>query len=100
MRGFGPYADRGQMTENEKKHTPRLALKRAREMRGLSQAELARRVKVDEKTLGRWESGAAHPYPVHREALAKELELTLEELDTLLADNPVRMSPRPWNVPY
>jgi len=49
-------------------------IRRARLRANLSQAELARRLGVAERTLQNWEAGASFPWPRHRRKLAKFLE--------------------------
>jgi transcriptional regulator with XRE-family HTH domain len=51
----------------------------------MSQEELAGRLRVDPKSVARWESGASQPQPWNRPTLARALQLTLEELAELLA---------------
>lgn len=54
-------------------------LKEWREARGMSQAQLARLLEVDQMTISRWERGAGR-----RAAPGKVLELALAELDRRL----------------
>ena len=58
------------------------ALRKHREARGWSRAELARRAQMNATTVGWIESGRFRPYPVQLEKLAKALELTLEDLES------------------
>lgn len=63
----------------------REALARRRRMLGLSQEGLAHELHVDRKTVARWETGDFEPHPWMRTDLARSLQLTLEELDLILA---------------
>lgn len=56
-------------------------LKDWRETRGLSQAQLARWLEVDQMTISRWERGARK-----RAAPGRILEMALAELDRRLKD--------------
>lgn len=58
-------------------------LKQERERRGLSQAELAVKLKVDTKTVIRWESGNRLPRHKTRRMLCKMFGKTLEEFGLL-----------------
>lgn len=62
----------------------REALARRRRALGLSQEDLAYALRVDRKTVARWESGETEPHPGIRADLARSLRLTLEELDQML----------------
>ena len=62
----------------------REALTRRRRACGISQEELASKLRVDPRTVGRWEAGTAEPQPWLRPTLARTLSLTLEELDGML----------------
>lgn len=62
----------------------REALTRRRRACGISQEELASSLRVDPRTVGRWEAGTAEPQPWLRPNLARLLSLTLEELDQIL----------------
>ena len=53
---------------------------------GFSQDQLAERVKVDRSTVARWESGETEPQPWVRPRLARVLQVSLEQLDELLAE--------------
>ena len=53
---------------------------------GFSQDQLAERLKVDRSTVARWESGETEPQPWVRPRLAKTLQVSLEQLDELLAE--------------
>src|SRR5438045_6773649 len=61
-------------------------LKRERELRNLSQEELAARVGTDPKTVSRWESGERLPRSDSREALCKLFGKNAEELGLLKAE--------------
>jgi transcriptional regulator with XRE-family HTH domain len=52
---------------------------------GLSQERLAERLQVDRTTVGRWEQGTSTPQPSYRRPLADALDVTLGELNDLLA---------------
>lgn len=62
----------------------REALTRRRRACGVSQEELAAKLRVDPRTVGRWEAGTAEPTPWLRPRLAYALGLTLNELDGVL----------------
>lgn len=54
------------------KHQPfHLQLRRERERLGWSQEDLASKLNIDEKTVGRWESGESVPRPYNRQELFK-----------------------------
>lgn len=55
-------------------------LREMRVSRGWSQAKLAEKAKVSEKSVKRWEAGAARPYGENRILLAEALEVPIEEL--------------------
>jgi transcriptional regulator with XRE-family HTH domain len=52
---------------------------------GFSQEQLAERLGIDRSTVVRWESGETEPQPWIRPRLARALQLSLEQLDHLLA---------------
>ena len=52
---------------------------------GYTQEELAQVLGVDPSTIRRWESGANEPQPCYRPRIGKALQVTLSELDVLLA---------------
>ncbi len=52
---------------------------------GFSQEQLAERLGVDRSTVARWESGETEPQPWIRPRLARALQLSLDQLDHLLA---------------
>ncbi len=64
----------------------RHALAECREIVGHSQETLARALGVEVTTVGRWERGETSPQPPSRPKLADALEISLEELDHLLAE--------------
>ncbi len=51
-----------------------------RRQRGLTQEEVARRVRVSTRTVAAWESGASTPRQRNARALAKALGVTLDAL--------------------
>ncbi|GDY33467.1 helix-turn-helix domain-containing protein [Gandjariella thermophila] len=73
--------------------TRRDALAARREALGYTQETLAHKLGVEFSTIGRWERGSLTPQPWRRAALAKALDVSLEELDVLL--NPRVNQPRP-----
>ena len=69
----------------------RRAFAERREVVGHSQETLARLVGVQPTTVGRWERGETWPQPWCRPELADALSVSVEELDTMLAEGqPVR----------
>ncbi len=64
----------------------RHALAERREIVGHSQETLAQALGVEVTTVGRWERGETSPQPPSRPKLADALEISLEELDHLLAE--------------
>ena len=52
---------------------------------GFSQEQLAERLSIDRSTVARWESGETEPQPWIRPRLARALQLSLGQLDQLLA---------------
>jgi transcriptional regulator with XRE-family HTH domain len=52
---------------------------------GFSQEQLAERLGIDRSTVARWESGETEPQPWMRPRLARALQLSLGQLDHLLA---------------
>ncbi|MER5390186.1 helix-turn-helix transcriptional regulator [Saccharopolyspora sp. NPDC002686] len=63
-------------------------LAQKRRSRGHTQETLAHRLEVDVSTVARWERGASTPTPRMREALARELGLSLDQLAALLPGAP------------
>lgn len=53
---------------------------------GFSQEQLAERAGVDRSTVVRWESGETEPQPWIRPRLARVLQVSIDQLDELLAD--------------
>ena len=53
---------------------------------GYSQEQLAEYVRVERSTIARWESGETAPQPWFRPKVARALQLSLEQLDELLAE--------------
>ncbi|MFF2325623.1 MULTISPECIES: helix-turn-helix transcriptional regulator [unclassified Streptomyces] len=62
-----------------------MGLAERRRALGYSQEKLAELLGVDRTTVGRWEGGKVAPQPPQRRALASALEISLQELDILLA---------------
>jgi transcriptional regulator with XRE-family HTH domain len=59
---------------------------------GFSQDRLAERLKIDRSTVARWESGETEPQPWLRPRLARVLEVSVDQLDELLAEASVVLS--------
>src|SRR5215472_12087786 len=55
-------------------------LAQARQQRGWSQAEVARRLDVDPAYVRRWENGLVRPSPVYRERLCALFNTTADQL--------------------
>jgi transcriptional regulator with XRE-family HTH domain len=53
---------------------------------GFSQDQLAERLKVDRSTIARWESGETEPQPWVRPRLARVLQVSVDQLNGLLAE--------------
>jgi DNA-binding XRE family transcriptional regulator len=68
------------MTEKRRKFAER------REIVGHTQETLARFMGVEPTTVGRWERGETVPQPWCRPKLAEALQVSLEELDAMLAE--------------
>jgi transcriptional regulator with XRE-family HTH domain len=64
----------------DKSQTWYVKLKRERLRRGWSQADLAKRVGSNTKTISRWERNEASPGPFLRQKLAATFEMSIEEL--------------------
>jgi len=64
----------------------RAAFAARRKAVGLSQDQLADRLRVDRSTVVRWEGGESEPQPRQRPRLAKVLQISTEQLDELLAE--------------
>jgi transcriptional regulator with XRE-family HTH domain len=95
------------MTEHEKKRLQGASrgLKKAREDRGLSQADLAKLVGVGVKSIARWEQGKTRPYPYCLGRLANALDVTQEEVLRLIEESqdPDEAEEAPdglWLIPY
>ena len=56
-----------------------------RKAAGFSQEQLAERLSIDRSTVARWESGETEPQPWIRPRLARILQVSLDQLDHLLA---------------
>jgi transcriptional regulator with XRE-family HTH domain len=67
--------------------TRRTGLARRRRTVGLSQQDLADQLRVDVRSVGRWEAGTGEPQPWLRISLARALEVTAGELEALLREN-------------
>jgi len=85
-------------TTTSSKPSPNLRLKRERELRGWSQADLAEKVGCDTKTVGRWESGDSSPRPYHRQPLCEIFGKNAEELG-LIGEDVLSPSPHPVEIP-
>jgi transcriptional regulator with XRE-family HTH domain len=59
-------------------------LRAAREKRGWSQAELARRAKMNQQTVSQIENGRLIPFPGQVKKLSKALGLSVSEFEKLL----------------
>ena len=57
-----------------------------RKLVGYSQDQLAERLKVDRSTVARWDAGETDPQPWIRPRLARALQVSVDELDVLLAE--------------
>ena len=55
-------------------------IKKFRELRGMTQDELSRRVGVDRVTIANWEAGKTEPKLSHALKLAEALETTMEKI--------------------
>ena len=55
-------------------------LRKARVQRSWTQEEVAAKIAVDVKTVGRWESGKRFPIALHRRSLSAIYQKTLHEL--------------------
>ena len=53
---------------------------------GFSQEQLAERLSIDRSTVARWESGETEPQPWMRPRLARVVQVSLDQLDHLLAE--------------
>ncbi len=66
----------------------RQRLTQRRKLLGFSQERLAEAIGVERSTVVRWELGGTEPRPWQRPRLATALEVSLEELESLLATQP------------
>ncbi|MER7859115.1 helix-turn-helix transcriptional regulator [Amycolatopsis japonica] len=66
----------------------RIAFVARREAMGYTQESFAAALKVEFSTVSRWERGEATPQPFRRPRIAKALDVTLQELGTLLEQAP------------
>ncbi len=55
-------------------------IRKEREQRSWTQAEIAEKIGVGVKTVGRWESGERFPLPLYRRSLSTIYQKTLHEL--------------------
>lgn len=74
-------------------------IRTAREAKGLSKAELARRLKLSRTTITQWESGETAPSRRHIEDVARELAWPLSALDPLQTTGLVSVDPTGIVVP-
>src|SRR5579872_1383410 len=84
------------VVKNDKKPSPNLRLRDAREELGWSQEELAKRIGTTYVTISRWENGITFPYPHFRQRLCEVFDKTLDELGLIPPSGP---GSRIWNVP-
>jgi tetratricopeptide (TPR) repeat protein len=81
--------DQENMKSGEKDHRriiPNDRLKKARQLRGWSQEELAARMNVTKKTVERWENGIVFPPSRRQEELRQLFEMEASELGLLRAE--------------
>src|SRR4051812_4529421 len=71
----------------------RHGLARRRKMVGFSQERLAEALGVDRSTVVRWERAETEPQPWHRPRLAAVLNISVDELASILAPAPARRPP-------
>ncbi len=64
----------------------RQRLAQRRKTVGFSQERLAERLGIDRSTVARWEAGETEPLPWLRPKLARVLQVSIEQLDDLLAE--------------
>lgn len=57
-----------------------MTLKERREQAGLLQTDVARKLKVDQSAVSRWESGSSKPVRKYQKPLAKLYGCTVDEL--------------------
>ena len=68
-----------------------------RKAAGFSQEQLAERLSIDRSTVARWESGETGPQPWIRPRLARVLQVSLDQLDHLLAGSHLTEAPERTN---
>ena len=85
-------------TDTPSKPLPNLRLRRERELKGWSQADLAEKVGCDTKTVGRWESGDSIPRPYYRQPLCEIFGKNAEELG-LIGEDVLSPLPHPVEIP-
>ncbi|MEV6986290.1 helix-turn-helix transcriptional regulator [Sphaerisporangium sp. NPDC051017] len=73
----------------------RRRLAERRRAMGYSQEFLADQLGIDRTTVGRWERGETDPYPFMRPKLCEVLQVTSDELETLLATDAGHEAPTP-----
>lgn len=66
--------------------TKRMRLAQRRKSAGYSQDKLAERLGIERSTVVRWETAESEPQPWVRPKLAAALNVTLDELESLLDD--------------
>lgn len=59
-----------------------MTLKERREQAGLLQTDVARKLKVDQSAVSRWENGSSRPVKKYRKPLAKLYGCTVDDLLT------------------
>ena len=67
---------------------------------GFSQEQLAERLSIDRSTIARWESGDTEPQPWIRPRLARVLQVSIDQLDGLLAEGGLTESESAERVNY
>lgn len=73
--------------ETPSKAKPNRLLIRARQQRGWSQKDVADKIGVETKSVGRWERGEVFPMPYYRQKLLTLFEMPAEELGLLPKDS-------------
>jgi WD40 repeat protein/DNA-binding XRE family transcriptional regulator len=69
-------------------YVPNVRLKRARELRGWSQADVADKIEAQARQVTRWETGRAFPSPYYRQKLCSIFDQNAEELG-LIKESPL-----------
>src|SRR5215471_18307997 len=69
--------------KSSEEFVPNERLRRARNLKGWSQADLADEVGTSFEMVSRWERGVTHPSPYYRQRLCAVLGQTVEELGLL-----------------